>query len=99
MFRNEPHGGYSALRTLIGSRPHFVVTSNIDGYFRRAGFAEENVWETVTLPFLFEFVFFHSMALPTIFSAVSALVIVVVQVSGPGLIIKLKIPNTSNWTI
>jgi NAD-dependent SIR2 family protein deacetylase len=44
-FRSEPHEGYAALRKLIGSRPYFIVTSNIDGYFRRAGY--DSVWETV----------------------------------------------------
>ena len=32
-----PHRGYAILRKLIGDRPHFVFTSNVDGHFERSG--------------------------------------------------------------
>ena len=43
----EPHGGYGLLRAWAERRPSgaFVFTSNVDGHFQRAGFAEERVAE------------------------------------------------------
>lgn len=41
----QPHEGYRLLRDLIGDKSHFVVTSNVDGFFVRSGFAVENVCE------------------------------------------------------
>jgi NAD-dependent SIR2 family protein deacetylase len=35
---------YRALRTIIGGRDHFVVTSNVDGLFARNGFDEERIF-------------------------------------------------------
>eukprot|EP00037_Helgoeca_nana_P003233 m.38974 g.38974 ORF g.38974 m.38974 type:complete len:529 (-) comp13546_c0_seq3:189-1775(-) len=40
-----PHKGYDILRELIGPKSHFVVTSNVDGFFPKAGFAAECVCE------------------------------------------------------
>lgn len=34
-----------ALRSLVGSREHFIATSNADRHLQKAGFAEENVFE------------------------------------------------------
>lgn len=33
------------LKTIIGDKPYFVVTSNAEGHFQLAGFKEENVYE------------------------------------------------------
>ncbi len=43
----EPHGGFEVLRRWAEAKPrgHFVFTSNVDGHFQRAGFAEESVLE------------------------------------------------------
>ncbi len=43
----RPHAGFEILRRWGGSRPFgaFVFTSNVDGQFQRAGFAEERVLE------------------------------------------------------
>ncbi len=43
----EPHPGFSLLREWIGrfGLEHFVVTSNVDGQFQKAGFGEERVLE------------------------------------------------------
>jgi NAD-dependent SIR2 family protein deacetylase len=43
---HEPHEGYSALFELCKSSHFFVVTSNIDGYFKRSGFPPDRLWET-----------------------------------------------------
>ena len=42
-----PHDGFAILRDLIGrfGLDWFVVTSNVDGQFQKAGFAEENILE------------------------------------------------------
>jgi NAD-dependent SIR2 family protein deacetylase len=42
-----PHAGFSLLREWIGryGLDWFVVTSNVDGQFQKAGFAEENILE------------------------------------------------------
>ena len=42
-----PHEGFHIIRRWIdrNSAPFFVVTSNVDGQFQKAGFAEENVLE------------------------------------------------------
>lgn len=43
----EPHAGFGILRRWIDRfrLPHFVVTSNVDGHFQKAGFDEGNVLE------------------------------------------------------
>lgn len=43
----EPHGGFQILRQWIKrfGLDHFVVTSNVDGQFQKAGFEEEKVLE------------------------------------------------------
>jgi NAD-dependent SIR2 family protein deacetylase len=43
--RTTPHEGFAILRGLCETREHFVFTSNVDGHFQRAGFAEEHVVE------------------------------------------------------
>jgi NAD-dependent SIR2 family protein deacetylase len=45
--RTDPHPGFALLRQWAAgkSRGHFVFTSNVDGQFQRAGFAEEHVCE------------------------------------------------------
>lgn len=42
-----PHAGFAALGDLAGAAPagHFVVTSNVDGLFQKAGFDPERVVE------------------------------------------------------
>ncbi|GAA3430864.1 NAD-dependent protein deacetylase of SIR2 family [Kutzneria kofuensis] len=35
---------YRRLRDIVGDRPHFVMTSNVDGLFERNGFAAERIW-------------------------------------------------------
>lgn len=40
-----PHRGFAILRELAGDRPTFVFTSNVDGGFQRAGYAEADVYE------------------------------------------------------
>ncbi len=40
-----PHAGFAILRDLIGDRPRFVFTSNVDGGFQRAGFDDHEVYE------------------------------------------------------
>lgn len=43
----EPHTGFVILRRLAESMTHgyFVFTSNVDGYFQRAGFADDRIVE------------------------------------------------------
>nr|CRH04477.1 putative Sir2 family Transcriptional regulator [Candidatus Magnetococcus massalia] len=43
----QPHAGFSHLRQLAESRPggYFIFTSNVDGQFQKAGFAEEAIVE------------------------------------------------------
>eukprot|EP00931_Biecheleriopsis_adriatica_P115089 TRINITY_DN90926_c0_g1_i1.p1 TRINITY_DN90926_c0_g1~~TRINITY_DN90926_c0_g1_i1.p1 ORF type:complete len:311 (-),score=51.54 TRINITY_DN90926_c0_g1_i1:22-891(-) len=45
--RTLPHEGFQLLRTWGAQTPHgcFVFTSNVDGQFQRAGFAEEQILE------------------------------------------------------
>ena len=45
--RTAPHRGYALLRSWAGAKPggHFVFTSNVDGQFQKAGFAQERVHE------------------------------------------------------
>lgn len=48
LYRNTiPHSGFSTLQNWINrfQLDHFVVTSNVDGQFQRAGFAEERMLE------------------------------------------------------
>lgn len=42
-----PHAGFSLLRSWIErfNLDHFVVTSNVDGQFQKAGFPEDRIWE------------------------------------------------------
>ncbi len=41
----EPHKGFQHLLTLAAGRPLFVFTSNVDGQFQKAGFAEDHILE------------------------------------------------------
>ena len=45
--RTQPHAGFQILRQWAVARPsgYFVFTSNVDGHFQRAGFAEDRVLE------------------------------------------------------
>lgn len=43
--KNEPHLGYSKLLREIAKKNYFVVTSNCDEYFRKAGYDEERIVE------------------------------------------------------
>ena len=45
--RSTPHAGFAWLRRWAQKKPHgyFVFTSNVDGQFQKAGFAEERVVE------------------------------------------------------
>ena len=45
--RTAPHHGFALLRRWSATKPggHFVFTSNVDGQFQKAGFAEERVHE------------------------------------------------------
>jgi NAD-dependent SIR2 family protein deacetylase len=43
--RTVPHEGFAILRALAEKTPTFVFTSNVDGQFERAGFAEDAVFE------------------------------------------------------
>jgi len=48
MYRDTmPHAGYALLLDLAGRVGHgmFAVTTNVDGHFRRAGFAADAIWE------------------------------------------------------
>ncbi len=40
-----PHAGFALIQRLIGDRPHFVFTSNVDGQFQAAGFDPGRVFE------------------------------------------------------
>ena len=40
-----PHNGFSILKKWVRGIPHFIYTSNVDGQFQKAGFAEESVHE------------------------------------------------------
>jgi NAD-dependent SIR2 family protein deacetylase len=43
----EPHAGFTVLRRWAETRPsgYFIFTSNVDGHFQKAGFAEERIFE------------------------------------------------------
>ncbi len=45
--RTVPHHGFALLRQWAAVKPggHFVFTSNVDGHFQKAGFAEEEIHE------------------------------------------------------
>lgn len=45
--RTEPHAGFEILRTIAERMPQgaFVFTSNVDGQFQKAGFAESQIYE------------------------------------------------------
>ncbi|MFD8494752.1 hypothetical protein [Amycolatopsis sp. NPDC059657] len=43
-FGEGPHPVYERLRSLIGARDHYVMTSNVDGLFERNGFDAARVW-------------------------------------------------------
>lgn len=40
-----PHAGFALIRRMAGDRPMFVFTSNVDGQFQKAGFAEDQIYE------------------------------------------------------
>ncbi|MBU0550213.1 NAD-dependent deacetylase [Myxococcota bacterium] len=40
-----PHEGFHIIKRWIGQRPRFIVTSNVDGQFQRAGYAESDIYE------------------------------------------------------
>ena len=40
-----PHEGFQMLLDLCKEKDHFVVTSNVDGQFQKAGFSEDKVYE------------------------------------------------------
>mmetsp|Transcript_12387 Transcript_12387/g.15948 ORF Transcript_12387/g.15948 Transcript_12387/m.15948 type:complete len:279 (-) Transcript_12387:143-979(-) len=40
----QPNHGYNILKNLIGNRDHFILTSNVDGCFERAGFNKDNIY-------------------------------------------------------
>ena len=39
-----PNEGYQSLRKLVGDKDYFVLTSKVDGCFKRAGFDPERVY-------------------------------------------------------
>lgn len=44
----DPHDGYSMLKNIVNLpriKDYFIVTTNNDGMFERAGFASEKIWE------------------------------------------------------
>jgi NAD-dependent SIR2 family protein deacetylase len=43
----EPHEGFTILQRISAGKPHgcFVVTSNVDGHFQKAGFQTERIYE------------------------------------------------------
>jgi NAD-dependent SIR2 family protein deacetylase len=45
--RTQPHEGFQILHQWAAAKPagYFVFTSNVDGHFQRAGFAEDRVLE------------------------------------------------------
>ena len=45
--QHSPHAGFAILRRWAEAMPHgyFVMTSNVDGHFHRAGFAPERIYE------------------------------------------------------
>jgi NAD-dependent SIR2 family protein deacetylase len=47
LYRNtKPHQGFEILRRWAAAKEsHFVFTSNVDGHFQRAGFADDRVYE------------------------------------------------------
>lgn len=42
-FDTPSHETYESLRRLVGDTPHFVLTSNVDGQFEKAGFEPRNI--------------------------------------------------------
>jgi len=43
--RMPPHIGFSVLKELVNQKEHFIVTSNIDEHFQKAGFNSERIFE------------------------------------------------------
>ena len=43
--KTVPHVGFSLLQQWSSDRPYFIFTSNVDGQFQKAGFADENIYE------------------------------------------------------
>lgn len=43
-WRFEPNDGYHGLRQLVDTKDHFVLTSNVDGCFERAGFDPRRIY-------------------------------------------------------
>lgn len=41
----KPHDGFRMLLELIQKKPYFIVTSNIDGHFQKAGFDKDKIYE------------------------------------------------------
>jgi NAD-dependent SIR2 family protein deacetylase len=41
----EPHRGFSILKEMVHDKQHFVVTSNIDEHFQKAGFNRNRIFE------------------------------------------------------
>lgn len=46
LYKNTtPHIGFKAMLEMVKDKPHFVVTSNVDGHFQKAGFDADKVYE------------------------------------------------------
>jgi NAD-dependent SIR2 family protein deacetylase len=45
ILNHKPHEGYHILRELVKNKEYFVVTSNVDGYYERAGFDKNKIYE------------------------------------------------------
>ena len=43
--RTTPHSGFARLLEFCGDKPHFVVTSNVDQHFQKAGFDPRRIYE------------------------------------------------------
>lgn len=43
--KTRPHDGYRMLFELIKKKPYFIITSNIDGHFQKAGFDIDKIYE------------------------------------------------------
>lgn len=44
VYRTQETAVYQDLRAIIGDRDHFVMTSNVDHYFHKNGFAEDRIY-------------------------------------------------------
>jgi len=46
MYREHaPHLGYNFLHELSTKYNHFAITSNVDGFYKKSGFSDSNIWE------------------------------------------------------